>query len=141
MNSKALILSKALFALNGIISIFIGLAHTYAHYTELVTSEINGWLDKDIIVTGVKSNIWHLWQGMSLMMGILLIIIGLISLAVIFNLNKDDFPPVNISIIIILMLIAVIYSGVNFFGSAQVYGGIFGIVVQTASIVASKLKK
>ena len=75
------------------------------------------------------------------MMGILLIIIGLISLAVIFNLNKGDFPPVNISIIIILMLIAVIYSGVNFFGSAQVYGGIFGIVVQTASIVISKIKK
>jgi len=122
MKTSRLKISKGLFVLNGITSIIIGLTHTYAHYNELITSEINGWLDKEIVVTGIKSNIWDLWQGMSLMMSILLIIIGLISVAIIWNLRKGEYPPVNISVIIILMLLAVVYSGVNYFGAAQVYG-------------------
>lgn len=140
MKVNPLKLSKGLFVLNGITSIFIGLTHTYAHYSELVSNEINTLLDKEIVVMGTDSNIWLLWQGMSLMMGILLIIVGAISLAVIWNLKKGEFPPVNISIIIILMLIAVVYSGVNYFGEAQLYGGIAGIVIQSASIVFSKMK-
>lgn len=140
MKTKRLKLSKGLFLLNGITSILIGLAHTYAHYDELVTNQINQWLDKDIVVTGIQSNIWDLWQGMSLMMGILLIIVGLISVCVIWNLKKGEYPPMNISLVIILMLIAVVYSGVNYFGDAQLYGGIAGIIIQSTSIILSKLK-
>lgn len=139
MKLNNLKISKGLFVLNGITSIFIGLAHTYAHYNELITSEINTWLDKDIVVMGTESNIWDLWQGMSLMMGVLLIIVGLISVLIIWNLKLGEFPPVNVSLVVILMLAIVIYSGINFFGEAQVYGGSMGIIVQGASILFSKL--
>jgi len=140
MSNKRLLISKGLFVLNGVTSIVIGLTHTYAHYTELITSEINQLLDKKIVVTGIESNIWNLWQGMSLMMGILLIIVGLISVSIIWNLKKGDFPPINISIIIILMLLCVVYSGVNYFGEAKVYGGVVGIIVQATSILLTKVK-
>jgi len=103
-----------------------------------VSDKIHEWLDIDLVVTGVESNIWDLWQGMSLMMGLLLIVIGLMSVAVIVNLRKGEYPPLNISVIIILMLLAVVYSGVNYFGEAQVYGGITGILIQTTSIILSK---
>ncbi len=138
MKMNPLSLSKGLFVLNGITSIIIGLTHTYAHYNELISSEINKLLDKDIVVMDTESNIWDLWQGMSLMMGILLIIVGAISVAVIWNLKKGEFPPVNISVIVILMLLAVVYSGIMFFGEAQLYGGIVGIIVQSLSILFSR---
>jgi len=140
MKTSQLKISKGLFVLNGITSIIIGLTHTYAHYNELISSEINVLLDKEIVVMGIDSNIWNLWQGMSLMMGILLIIVGLMSVAIIWNLNKGEYPPINISVIIIFMLLAVLYCGVNYFGEPQIYGGIIGIIVQATSILFSKLK-
>jgi len=139
MTTKWLKLSKGLFLFNGITSILIGLTHTYAHYAELVSDDIKRTLDKEIVVMGTESNIWDLWQGMSLMMGILLIIVGLIMTMTILNLKKIESPPINISLIFILMLITVVYSGINYFGTAQIYGGIFGIIVQSASILFSKL--
>jgi len=78
MTTKWLKLSKGLFLFNGITTILIGLTHTYAHYAELVSDDIKRTLDKEIVVMGTESNIWDLWQGMSLMMGILLVIVGLI---------------------------------------------------------------
>jgi hypothetical protein len=71
---------------------------------------------------------------------ILLIVVGLIRILIIWNLKKDEFPLVNISVIIILILVVIIYSGLNYFGSAQVYGGIIGIIIQATSILFSKLK-
>lgn len=139
MTTKWLKLSKGLFLFNGITTILIGLTHTYAHYAELVSDDIKRTLDKEIVVMGTESNIWDLWQGMSLMMGILLVIVGLIMIMTILNLKKTEYPPINISLIFILMLITVVYSGINYFGAAQVYGGIFGIIVQSASILFSKL--
>lgn len=139
MTPKWLKLSKGLFLLNGIISILIGVTHTYAHYAELVSDDIRRRLDKEIVVMGSDSNIWDLWQGMSLMMGILLIIVGLMMVMIILNLKKTEYPPTNISIVFILMLITVVYSGINYFGSAQIYGGIFGIIVQSASILFARI--
>jgi len=140
MNNNRLKISKGLFLLNGITSVFIGLTHTYAHYAELISSEIQSLLDKDLVVMGTPSNIWNLWQGMSLMMGVLLIIVGLMSILIIVNLDKGLSPPINISIVIILMLVMVVYSGINFFGDAQIYGGAFGIFVQISSIIFGKQK-
>ena len=139
MLSTWLKLSRGLFLLNGITSILIGVTHTYAHYAELVSDDIRRRLDKEIVVMGSDSNIWDLWQGMSLMMGILLIIVGLMMVMTIWNLKKAQYPPLNISLIFILMLITVVYSGVNYFGTAQVYGGIAGIVLQSASVLFSRL--
>jgi len=141
MKNSKLRISKGLFLLNGITSIFIGLTHTYAHYAELVSDALQDQLEREIVVMGTASNVWSLWQGMSLMMGVLLIIVGLISVLIIVNLKENEFPPVNISVVIILMLLMVVYSGIEYFGAGQVYGGIVGIIIQSISIIFSKLKK
>jgi len=134
-------LAKILYGINSITCIFIGLLHTKAHFSDLVSDKIHKILDHNIVVTGIESNIWDLWQGMSLMMGFLLIIIGLLNLLIIFRLDKHTFPPIGASLIMILMLIGVIYSGLNFFGDWQVYGGIAGTVLQSICLFLSIAKK
>ncbi len=140
MNTKRIKISKGLFLFNGVTTILIGMLHTYAHFKELVTPEVNSLLDKALVVMGADSNIWSLWQGMSLMMGMQMVAMGLISVLIIWNLKPGVFPPTNISLVIILMLIFVVYCGINFFGPGQLYGGIAGIIIQSVSILLSKVK-
>jgi len=78
---------------------------------------------------------------MSLMMGYLLIIIGLLNLSIIARINKGDYPPISASVILILMLAGVIYAGVNYFSSWQVYGGTIGILLQSICLILSIRKK
>lgn len=134
-------LAKILYGMNSVTCIFIGLLHTYAHYTDLITADVKKLLNHDIVVTRQASNIWDLWQGMSLMMGFLLIIVGLLHLLIISRLKNEDYPPIGASVIMILMLVGVIYSGVYFFGALQVYGGIGGISLQSICLVLSIMKK
>lgn len=129
-----------LYGLNSVTCIFIGILHTLAHYNDLITEEIHGLLNHEIMVSGMTSNIWGLWQGMSLMMGGLLIIIGLLNLLIIKRLGKNDYPPIESSLIMILMLLGVMYVGHYLFESWQVYGGAIGIAVQTVCLVLSLRK-
>jgi len=68
-------------------------------------------------------------------MGYLLIIIGLLNLSIIARINKGDYPPISASVILILMLAGVIYAGVNYFSSWQVYGGTIGILLQSICLI------
>lgn len=130
-------LAKVLYGMNGVTCIFIGVLHTIAHYSELLTEDIKTRLDHKIVVTGLESNIWDLWQGMSLMMGYFIIVIGVLHLFIISQIQKNNYPPIGASIIMILMLLGVIYAGLNFFSIWQVYGGIMGIALQTTCLVIS----
>ncbi len=134
-------IAKILYGINSLTCIFIGSLHTIAHYSDLATEELKTILNHKIVVTGIESNIWHLWQGMSLMMGFLLIIIGILNLSIIKNSGKDKYPPISASIIMILMLLGVIYMGINYFSAWQVYGGIFGIILQSICLFLSIQKK
>ncbi len=130
-------IAKALYLVNSITSIFIGLLHTYAHFTELVTEEVKGQINYPIVVSGTQSNIWDLWQGMSFMMGILLIIVGLLHLLILKGVDEKSFPPVGGSLLMILMLLFVIYAGFSFFGSMQIYGGSAGLILQIICLILS----
>jgi len=130
-------LAKILFGVNSLTTIFIGILHTIAHYSDLITEEIHNRLDFTAVVTGMESNIWELYQGMSLMMGYLMIIIGLLNFSIIFRLKKEEYPPISASLIFIVMLLGVIYVGANYFSSWQVYGGIGGILLQSIVLVLS----
>ncbi len=129
--------AKALYLFNSITSIFIGLMHTYVHFDELVSDPIKEQINIPLMVAGQESNIWELWQGMSFMMGILLIIVGLLHLFILSGVGKKDFPPIGGSLIMILMLLFVIYSGVKFFGNMQIYGGSAGLILQTICLILS----
>ncbi len=130
-------IAKGLYLINSITSIFIGLLHTNAHFTELVTEQLKEKLNHPIVVTGVESNIWDLWQGMSFMMGILLIIVGLLHLVILKGVDEKSYPPIGGSLVMILMLLFVIYSGFSFFGSMQIYGGSTGLILQTICLILS----
>lgn len=130
-------IAKILYALNSVTCIFIGAAHTFAHYTDLITLELKEMMNHSVTVTGLESNVWQLWQGMSLMMGLLLIIIGLSHLLILRGLKKEEFPPIGGSLILMLMLVFVIYAGLNFFSAGQVYGGSAGFILQSICLVLS----
>ena len=134
-------LAKALYGINSITCIFIGVLHTIVHFQDLVTDEVRTTLDQSILVSGTESNIWNLWQGMSLMLGYLLIIIGLLHLFILFKTKKEAYPPIGGSLIMILMLSGVIYVGYYYFGSWQVEGGIGGIIVQSLCIILTLRNK
>lgn len=134
-------LSKILYTINSITCIFIGLLHTHAHYTSLVSADLSEMMNHTVVVTGMETNVYNLWQGMSLMMGLLLIIVGLSHLLIINKTGKDAFPPIGGSLILILMLVFVIYAGYNFFGGWQVYGGAMGILLQSICLVLSIKRK
>jgi len=54
-------LANILYGANNLTCIFIGLMHTYAYYTELVTEELREVLDHPIVVSGIDTNVWKLW--------------------------------------------------------------------------------
>jgi len=134
-------IAKIAYCINGITCVFIGVLHTIAHYTDLKTESVKKLLNHEIIVSGTNSNIWDLWQGMSLMMGFLLIIIGMLHLLILTSIKKNDYPPLGISLIMIFMLLGVIYTGYNFFGAWQVSGGIAGIILQSICLTLTILKR
>ena len=129
--------AKRLYGFNSITTIFIGALHTMAHYQDLSTAKIQTLLDHTIVVTGLEASIWNLWQGMSLMMGLLLIIVGLLHLVILNDLEKESYPPIGGSLVMILMLIFVFYAGLNFFSSWQVIGASIGLVLQSICLVLS----
>ena len=134
-------LAKISYGINGATCVFIGILHTVAHYSDLDTPHIKALLNPPIVVSGTASNIWDLWLGMSLMMGYLLMIIGMLHLSILIKTRKNSYPPLEASIIMILMLLGVIYTGYYFFGSWQIYGGITGIFLQSICLSLTILKK
>lgn len=130
-------LSKALYGMNAVTNIFIAVMHTMAHFKELVTDEIQNHLNHDIVVTGIESNVYDLWQGMSLMMGFNLFFIGVLHLYILLRTPKTAYPPIGGSIIMILMLMVVVVIGNAYFSQWQVYGGIIGIAVQSVCLFLS----
>lgn len=134
-------LSKILVAIVGFMFIFIGSLHLKVHYAELVSPELQEQLNIFIPLMGKAENVWKMWQGFSFMMGFCFIIIGLINLLVIKQLAKENYFPPSISIIMIFLFGGVIYSGLYFFGTMQIYGGMFGMTLQSTALVIALLQK
>jgi len=127
-------LARVLYGMNSITCIFIGVLHTYAHYNELATDVIKELLNHNITVTGQEANIWQLWQGMSIMMGVLLIFVGLLHLLLLSKVKRENYPSIGGSILMILMLLSIMYVWNLHEGPWQVYGGAFGILLQSVCL-------
>lgn len=128
-------LSRILYQIVAAMFIFIGLLHLNVHYTELVTPELQKALEFDIALMGNESDVYKMWQGFSFMMGVCFIIIGLLNLVFIRGIGKTKFPPTGAIIIMMLLMSAVTYSGANFFGPPQFYGGIFALICLSISLI------
>jgi len=112
-----------------IIPIFIGALHTFAHFKDLLTLEIQQYLQKEVLILGASQSLWDTWGIASFMMGISFIVIGLLNFSIFIKLSKTDFPPVLPIIIMILYLLCVIYVGFQFDQAFQKYGGMVGIFI------------
>jgi len=128
-------LSRILYQFVAGMFILIGLLHLQVHYAELVSPELQKALGFDISLMGNNADVYKMWQGFSFMMGVCFIIIGLLNLVFIRGIGKENFPPVGAIIVMMLLMSAVTYSGANFFGPEQFYGGIFALICLSISLV------
>jgi len=116
--------------------IFIGILHTIVHFKELVSDEVKQKISPlgRIKVAGQNAEVWKLWQGMSLLFGVLLSVLGLNNLLV---LEANSHPPVSITLVTMAVLLLIIYSGHKYFGKMQFYGGMFGFLLFGISLFLS----
>jgi len=122
--------ARGIYWYNGIAFLFVGALHTFTHYQQLLTPSLKTMMDHGLKVNGESSNVWELWQGMSLMMGLSFIIIGLFNLSTILNIARENYPPINTTLTMILMCLFVTYSGYHFFSPIILGGGVFGLLLQ-----------
>ncbi len=135
-------LAKILYGLNSITFVLIGVVHLIVHYQELITPEIEAMLHQTIPLEGQGDvSVWQLWQGFSFTMGVFMIFYGLSHLLILRRLDKAAYPPITASIMMILVLLIIVYAGLQFFGNMQVYGGAWGIAVQSLCLGLSWLAK
>lgn len=118
-----------------IFPIFIGILHTTTHFSQLITPEINQYLQKEIIILGKLQPLWNTWGIVSFMMGASFIIIGLLNISTLKRLAKTDFIPIIPLIAMILFQFCVVYVGYEFKQGFQFYGGIFGGVLLFLSLI------
>ena len=130
-------LAKILYSVNSITFMCIALLHTSVHYQELVTPEIQAMLNQSIPLQGAEENVWKLWQGFSFMMGAFMFFFGATHFFIASQVNKNSYPPILGSILVLITLIIVTYSGLHFFGNMQFYGGIWGILLQSICLILS----
>ncbi len=123
-------IARILYSVNCTACIFIGSLHTLVHFQELRSDLIASKLGFEAPVQGLMANVFNLWQGMSLLMGIFIILLGLSHFVILSISGKNSFPPISSSLIFVLMQGFVIYAGLNFFTTWQVYGGSIGMLLQ-----------
>ncbi|MGB0931365.1 MAG: LIC_13387 family protein [Chitinophagales bacterium] len=120
--------SIILYLIGSTLFIIIGILHTIVHFKELVSDEVQQKISSigRIKVAGANAEVWKLWQGMSLLFGVLLSVLGLNN---ILALQTNTSPPLYITLVTMAVLLLVMYSGKKYFGNMQFYGGMFGFVL------------
>ena len=87
-----------------------------------------------IELTTRQAEVWDLWAGQSLTMGIILLVIGLLNIFTLKSLGSNSFPPKAHNITMIILVGFIIYTGFAFFGDVQIYGGLVGIGLYGTSL-------
>jgi len=123
-----------------IMPILVGGLHTFVHFKELITPEVQELLRHEIPLMGQSELLWNTWGLMSFMMGTSFIIIGLLNLTIFSRLDKHEFPPIGAILSMMAYLGFVVYAGNQFHAIPQFYGGIFGLIMMSFCLSLS-LKK
>ena len=122
--------ARILYLIIGVlITIPIGLLHTYAHFTDLMTPAVKEYLNGTLTVTGNEQSYFAVWGVVSFMMGAAFVVIGLLNLTIYSMMKKEDYPPIFALITMTIYLFCVIYVGYTFNATPQLYGGIFGLIL------------
>lgn len=131
-------IARTLFTIVGcIMPIFIGVLHTATHFSDLVTPEIQEYLQKEVSIIGQNQPLWYTWGITSVMMGISFIVIGILNISMLRTIPKKQNVPILSICAMILYLIFVLYVGIEFEQAFQFYGAIFGLVLMIACLFLS----
>ncbi|MEL7531538.1 MAG: hypothetical protein AAFN10_09535 [Bacteroidota bacterium] len=122
-------IARILFLIVSTMFIGIGALHLAVHFTVLHSADYQAALAPidHLSLNGQQANIWLLWQGFSMMMGVGLICIGLLNFGYLLGNTPLLNPPNAVIGIMFLFLAVVILSGFLYFSMAQVIGGALGI--------------
>lgn len=123
-----------------IMPILIGGLHTFVHFKELITPEVQDLLRHEIPLMGGSELLWNTWGLMSFMMGTSFIVIGLLNLTLFSRLDKGESPPIGAIISMMAYLGFVVYAGNQFNAAPQFYGGVFGLIMMSLCLVLSLRK-
>jgi len=109
--------------------IAVGALHTATHAFELSGPDLQQRFDElgGVEVSGTVATSWDLFQGVSWLMGLFSIALGLVSLSAIRAASGR--PPLGVCLANIGMLAAIGVVGLAHLGALQVYGGIFGMTM------------
>jgi len=122
--------SRILFLLIGsVFPILIGTLHTFVHFSNLVSPEIQLYLQKEFMYSGKLQALWPAWGIASFMMGLSFIVIGLLNISTFRRLSTTDYPPLLSILAMTIFLLGVVYVGYEFEQSFQLFGGLFGVVL------------
>ena len=128
--------TRVIYLIIGVIfPIFIGLLHTYVHFTDLTTVTVQETLNTNLIISGNPQTYWNTWGVVSFMMGWAFIVIGLLNIVLFSLMKKEDYPPVMGFIVMGLYLFGVIYVGLEFNAIPQLYGAFFGLILIFAGLI------
>jgi len=133
MSPKPILIPKIVVFLTAVMAILIGLEHLRVHFAQLVSPELASRLGFDLEVLGHPMDVYGAWQGFSFMMGVSFVTIGLLLLVA--YLRRGEAPGVMVFAVLIMFLSAVVYSGVHYFGPKQIYGGLFGVVLNLTGLI------
>lgn len=122
--------SKLLFLLVGcIMPIFIGTVHTYVHFKDLMSPEIEQYLQKQFLIAGQEQSLWPTLGVVSFMMGISFIVIGLLNSSVLKSTDTNKILPLLPILAMVFYQLGVIYVGYEYNQPFQLYGGMFGLLL------------
>lgn len=124
-------LARKAFAVGSMGFIFIGGLHTVVHLMDLAGPDLQRRFTEfgAIEVSGQSTASWDLFQGISLLMGLFSVAVGLIDLSALRVTAENELPPVGVAVANMLMLTAIVLVGAAYLGPIQIYGGMFGITV------------
>lgn len=118
--------------------VVVGLLHTVTHGLELTGAELEQRFADlgNIDVSGTLSTSWDLFQGVSWLMGLFSIALGLLSLSAISAAGGR--PPLAACVVNISMLAMIVVIGAAHLGPLQIYGGMFGITMFTVAAIGAR---
>lgn len=124
-------MARRFFTIGSVGFIVIGALHTVVHLMQLSGPQLEMALRTvgGVPVMGAPAEMWDLWQGVSLLMGLFSMALGASNLAGLHAAPAEAFPARGVCAVNVAMLACVTLVGTLFLGPLQVLGGPFGMLM------------
>jgi len=128
--------ARILFMIVGcVMPIFIGALHTATHFMDLMTPEVNAFLQKEITILGEPQKLWNTFGIVSFMMGASFIVIGILNISILLKTPKTKPLSTLALVAMIAYQLTVSYVGFEFDQAFQLYGGLFGLLLLLVCLI------